>query len=120
MLLGNIDVLMLSQYNDEAVAAVGLANQLIMVGLMVLGIVSLGSSIQLMQLAGTTKHDYLKSIIRHSVYLNVFISMALAIIFIAFGRIFLAWIQTPVELIDSAYLYLGIVGISLIFQSTND
>eukprot|EP00130_Batrachochytrium_dendrobatidis_P008563 XP_006683438.1 hypothetical protein BATDEDRAFT_93200 [Batrachochytrium dendrobatidis JAM81] len=117
MLLGNVDVLMLSQYNDDAVAAVGLANQLIMVGLMILGIVSLGSSIQLMQLAGTKKHEYLKSIIRHSVYLNVFISIGLAAIFIVLGRTFLAWIQTPVELIDSAYLYLAIVGISLIFQS---
>ena len=107
MLLGNIDVLMLSQYNDEAVAAVGLANQLIMVGLMALGIVSLGSSIQLMQLAGTTKFDYLKSIIRHSVYLNVFISIGLAAIFIVFGRTFLLWIQTPVELLDKSLSIFG-------------
>ena len=47
MLLGNIDVLMLSQYSDAAVAAVGMANQFMTVGLMVLGIVSLGSSVQL-------------------------------------------------------------------------
>ena len=47
MLLGNVDVLMLSQYSDDAVAAVGLSNQIIAVGIMILGIVSLGSSIQL-------------------------------------------------------------------------
>ena len=75
MLLGNVDVLMLSQYSDDAVAAVGLSNQIIAVGIMILGIVSLGSSIQLMQLIGSSKENYIKSIIRNSVYLNVLISI---------------------------------------------
>ena len=60
MLLGNIDVLMLSQYSDEAVAAVGMANQLVMVGLMILGIVALGSSVQLMQLVSSPKRHILE------------------------------------------------------------
>ena len=81
MLLGNIDVLMLSQYSDDAVAAVGLANQLVMVGLMILGIVALGSSVQLMQLVSSTKQQYLKSVIKHSIYLNVMISIGLALVF---------------------------------------
>lgn len=117
MLLGNIDVLMLSQYNDDAVAAVGLSNQILMVGLMILGIVSLGSSIQLLQLVGTTRVTYIKSIISHSVYLNITVSLVLAFIFFCFGRTFLTWIKVPVELLESAYLYLAIVGFSLVFQS---
>ena len=117
MLLGNIDVLMLSQYSDEAVAAVGMANQLVMVGLMILGIVALGSSVQLMQLVSSSKQHYLKSVIKHSIYLNVMISLGLALVFFIFGRRFLTWVQTPVELLDGAYTYLVIVGVSLIFQS---
>ncbi|MGJ9458442.1 MATE family efflux transporter [Oceanobacillus sp. CF4.6] len=117
LLLGNVDVLMLSQYSDEAVAAVGLSNQILMVGLMILGIVSLGSSIQLMQLIGSPRKSYIKSIIRHSVYLNIVISLGLAIIFIVFGRTILSWIQTPAQLLDGAYVYLMVVGISLVFQS---
>ncbi len=117
LLLGNVDVLMLSQYSDEAVAAVGLSNQILMVGLMILGIVSLGSSIQLMQLIGSPRKSYIKSIIRHSVYLNIVISIGLALIFIIFGRTLLTWIQTPAQLLDGAYVYLMMVGISLVFQS---
>ena len=117
MLLGNVDVLMLSQYSDDAVAAVGLSNQIISVGIMILGIVSLGSSIQLMQLIGSSQKNYLTSLIRNSVYLNVFISIGLALVFLVFGRTLLSWIQTPPELLDGAYTYLVIVGISLIFQS---
>ena len=117
MILGNIDVLMLSQYSDDAVAAVGMSNQLVMVGLMVLGIVALGSSVQLMQLVSSTKQQYLKSVIKHSIYLNVIISIGLALVYFIFGRTFLVWIQTPAQLLDGAYTYLVIVGVSLIFQS---
>ena len=88
MLLGNIDVLMLSQYSDDAVAAVGMANQLVMVGLMVLGIVALGSSVQLMQLVSSSRQQYLKSVIKHSIYLNVIISTCLALVFLFWANDF--------------------------------
>lgn len=117
MLLGSIDVLMLSQYSDASVAATGLSNQLINVGLMILGIASLGSGILLMQTAGTRKVDEVNLIIRHGVYLNVIISATMAIVFLVFGRLLLQWIQTPEELVGSAYSYLAIVSVSLIFQS---
>ena len=117
MILGNIDVFMLSQYSDDAVASVGMANQLVMVGLMVLGIVALGSSVQLMQLVSSPEQQYLKSVIKHSVLLNIIISSCLGVLFFLFGRIILTWIQTPADLVNDAYTYLVIVGISLIFQS---
>lgn len=117
MLLGSIDVLMLSQYNDSAVAATGLSNQLINVGLMILGIASLGSGILLMQTAGTRKLKEVNLIIRHGVYLNVYISIMMAVVFLVFGRLLLQWIQTPEDILGSAYSYLAIVSVSLIFQS---
>lgn len=117
MLLGSIDVLMLSQYSDASVAATGLSNQLINVGLMILGIASLGSGILLMQTAGTRDKQEVSMIIRHGVYLNVMISITMSVVFLVFGKLLLTWIQTPKELIDSAYSYLAIVSLSLIFQS---
>lgn len=117
MLIGNIDVLMLSKYSDDAVAAVGMSNQLVSIGLMILGIVSIGSSVQLLQLVSSTKQQYLKSIIKHSIYLNLIISLGIALLFLKFGRLFLEWIHTPPELISGANTYLVIVGFSLIFQS---
>lgn len=117
MLLGSIDVLMLSQYSDASVAATGLSNQLINVGLMILGIASLGSGILLMQTAGTRKNSEVNLIIRHGVYLNVYISLAMAAAFLIFGQQLLRWIQTPEAILSSAYSYLAIVSVSLIFQS---
>lgn len=117
MLLGNIDVLMLSQYNDASVAATGLAGQLINIGLMVLGIASLGSGILLMQIAGTDRIEETRSLIRHGVYLNALIASAMTLVFLILGKSLLAWIQTPKDLVDDAYIYLTIVSVSLIFQS---
>lgn len=117
MLLGSIDVLMLSQYSDASVAATGLSNQLVNVGLMILGIASLGSGILLMQTAGTRQVKEVNLIIRHGVYLNVYISLAMTVVFLVMGRLLLRWIQTPADILDSAYTYLAIISTSLIFQS---
>lgn len=117
MLLGSIDVLMLSQYSDASVAATGLSNQLVNVGLMILGIASLGSGILLMQTAGTRQVKEVNLIIRHGVYLNVYISVAMTVVFLVMGRLLLRWIQTPADILDSAYTYLAIISTSLIFQS---
>ena len=112
MLLGNIDVLMLSQYNDASVAATGLAGQLINIGLMVLGIASLGSGILLMQIAGTDRTEETRSLIRHGVYLNALIASAMTLVFLVLGKSLLAWIQTPKDLVNDAYIYLTIVSVS--------
>ena len=55
LLLGNMDVLMLSQYSDNSVAAVGLANQIIIVTTMIYGFVNIGTTIQLTQLSSSGK-----------------------------------------------------------------
>lgn len=117
MLVGNVDVLMLSQYSDQAVAAVGMANQLMMVAMMVLGIVSLGSAIILMQIVIAEEEAKIGTVIHHGMWLGLLVSFVMALLFISGGKTFLSWIQTPKELIDQAYIYLSIVSLSLIFQS---
>ena len=44
---------MLSQYSDNSVAAVGLANQIIVVTTMIYGFINIGTTIQLTQLSST-------------------------------------------------------------------
>lgn len=45
MLIGNVNVYIFSLYNDQVVAAIGLADQVLVIGTMAMGIVSLGSTI---------------------------------------------------------------------------
>lgn len=117
MVLGNIDVVMLSQYSDSAVAATGLANQLINVGLMVLGVASLGSGILLMQAVGGKDSKQVVAIIQNSLFLSFLIAVVMAVLFSLCGKQLLIWIQTPPPLQAHAYQYLVLIALSLIFQA---
>lgn len=116
-LIGNVDILLLSRYSDDAVAAVGIANQIIVIGAMILSVVSIGTLILLSQLYGASNKDKTKLVIKNSIYLNLAISFVLFIFLNVFGEKFLELIQTPDNLNEYANTYLKIVGFSLIFQS---
>jgi len=62
MLLGNIDVWMLSQYSDDAVAAVGVANQLMGMSTTIFGFVSAGAAIIIAQYIGAKKAEDAKRV----------------------------------------------------------
>lgn len=115
-LIGNIDVLLISQYSDKAVAALGVAGQILVIGTMILGIVSIGTTILLTQLSSSKKQGMIENIIVNSVYLNIGISVILFLAIYFQGYNMLKLIQTPNELLDMAYSFLKIVGFSLIFQ----
>ena len=117
LLLSNIDVLMLSQYSDHAVAAVGMSNQMLGIAFMLTGIITIGCSIQLYQMHKEKHFQQVTKVINHIFYLTLFLSIVVSIVFWVFGRHLLQLMQTPDELIDSAYQYLTIVGVSLVFQS---
>ena len=55
MLMGNADTLMLSQYSDDAVAAVGVANQLLSILIVMFGFVAMGSGIVVAQYIGANE-----------------------------------------------------------------
>lgn len=52
MLMGNADVLMLSQYSDDSVAAVGVANQILFMLIVMFGFIATGTSILVAQYLG--------------------------------------------------------------------
>lgn len=62
MLLGNIDVLMLSQYSDDAVAGVGVANQMMGMTVTMFGFISAGAAIIISQYIGAKKAEDAKQV----------------------------------------------------------
>lgn len=55
MIMGNLDTLMLSQYSDDAVATVGVSNQLLSVIIVMFGFIASGTSILIAQYLGANK-----------------------------------------------------------------
>lgn len=117
MLIGNVNVFLLSLYTDQAVAATGLADQVLSIGTMAMGIVSLGSAILYLQNAGDKRLPYIQGITRQTLALNIILALSLVLITTTLGDNIMRWMQTPGELQSIAVLYLRIVSASLLFQS---
>ncbi len=117
MLLGNVDIFLLSKVEDSAVASVGMAKQLLTISTMVLGIVTLGSTILFLNYSNNPDKEKMQSIIRQGIFLNLTLSIILFITIILFGNSLLLLIKTPTEIIETSKIYLYIVGFGLLFQS---
>lgn len=116
-LMGNIDTALLSLIGDDAVAAVGMANQILVVSTMILGVVPLGGSIILNQLYHHQDSAKKHTIINNMFALNVVISLVVSGFLVANSKLLLTWLQTPAKLFNYGISYLVIVAISLLFQS---
>ena len=84
MLLGNIDVLMLSQYSDEAVAGVGVANQLMGMSITMFGFVSAGAAVVISQYIGARKTKEAKKVSLVAIILSLMFGLLVSLFFVLF------------------------------------
>ncbi|MGP4041830.1 MATE family efflux transporter [Gracilibacillus sp. D59] len=110
MLMGNADTLMLSQYSDHSVAAVGVSNQVLSVVIVMFGFVAAGASILVAQNLGADQPKTAGKIAVTSISLNLWFSLGLSIILFVFSDFILRLMDLPAELMDDASTYMNIVG----------
>lgn len=116
MLIGNVNVFLFSLYDDRFVAAIGLADQVLAIGTMALGIVSLGSIVLLLRHASDDEVDLVQQISRQSFILIFLLSVIIGLIFIPFAQFIMNLLQAPENLLPLSVAYLRLVSLSLIFQ----
>ncbi|MEQ6388222.1 MATE family efflux transporter [Bacillaceae bacterium S4-13-58] len=114
MLMGNADTLMLSQYSDNAVAAVGVSNQILSVIIVMFGFVATGAAILVAQNLGADREKEAGTIAMTSLGLNLWFSLALSIGLFVFSEQILGIMDLPKELMGEASVYMNVVG-GLIF-----
>ncbi|MFC0189165.1 MATE family efflux transporter [Fictibacillus aquaticus] len=110
MLMGNADTLMLSQYSDHSVAAVGLTNQILSIVIVMFGFIATGTSVVIAQAVGAKNYKTAEETIILSIAANLVFGLLLSAVLYFFGGVFLSWVQTPPELMAEAKSYLYIVG----------
>ena len=117
MMLGAVDTIMLSQYSDDAVAAVGVVNQLVMFSFLIFEVINLGTSVLCSQYLGAKLHNKVVQVVGVSLLLNVFIGLSVSAI-LYFGAPFLLHLM---GLRDSLMVYgvsyMEIVGAFAFFQA---
>ncbi|CAG7653345.1 MATE family efflux transporter [Paenibacillus allorhizosphaerae] len=117
MLMGTADTLMLSSVSDQAVSAVGVANQYIFIAILVLEVIGNGASIVVAQYIGARKPIEAARISAISVTLNLMIGLTLSALFIVLGKPLLRAVHLQGDVLAYAESYLVIVGGGLFLQA---
>ncbi|WP_406687420.1 MATE family efflux transporter [Rossellomorea vietnamensis] len=110
MLMGNADTLMLSQYSDDSVAAVGVSNQILSLIIVMFGFVATGTAILVAQHLGADENRMAGEVSIVSIAVNLLFGLLLSIALVFFSKPILSSMDLPRSLMDEASSYLKIVG----------
>ena len=116
-LMGATDTFMLSQYADEAVAAVGVANQLITFAFLVFQIINIGTSVMCSQYIGAGKRRKMEQVTAMALLLNIVAGIVISIILSAGAPLLLGWMGLKEDLMQYGLPYMQLVGAFAFFQA---
>lgn len=117
MSVGIIATLILSGYSDQAVAGVGVANQIMNIFILIFNVTAIGATILIGQNLGANEIKAARSYARSAFGLNFWIGIAMTIVVVIFGGIFLKFYGLSGEVYDYAYTFLAVTGLSLCIEA---
>lgn len=117
MMLGAVDTVMLSQYSDEAVAAVGVVNQLVMFAFLIFEIINMGTSVLCSQYLGAKLPHKVVQVVGVSLLLNILIGLGVSAVLYFGAPWLLHMMGLRAELMTYGVNYMEIVGAFAFFQA---
>lgn len=117
MMLGAVDTIMLSQYSDEAVAAVGVVNQLVMFAFLIFEIINMGTSVLCSQYLGAKLPHKVVQVVGVSLLLNILIGLGVSAVLYFGAPWLLHMMGLRAELMTYGVKYMEIVGAFAFFQA---
>lgn len=113
MSIGIIATLILSHYSDQAVAGVGVANQILNIAILVFNITSIGATILIGQNLGANRLDRARQLSRSAFGFNFWVGIIITISILLFGDVFLSIYGLEDDVFPYASTFVKITGISL-------
>lgn len=110
MMLGTVDVFMLSRISDKATGAVGLANEIIYFCILMFGFVGIGTSVAVSQYIGAGREKEASRISALAITLNLIFGILVSLVLVGFGESLLRLLNLDPEQIGIASHYLEIIG----------
>ena len=117
MLLGFIDVYILSQYADLAASSVNTANQTVSIVTIVFQILSTAGAVMISQYLGAKERRSASLVSVLLLTSQVFFGVIVSAVFLLFNRPFLMLVGADGQILDYASRYLSIVGGTMMFQA---
>ncbi|SHH45616.1 MATE family efflux transporter [Clostridium grantii] len=118
LLMGNVNVFMLSHFSDKAVGAVGVSNQIIAMLAVLYNVVAMGTAILITQYLGAENRSMAKKVSQVSLLMNLLFGLICSLIFIVFGQQLLNLIKLPPDMMEYGLIYVRIVGGTSFVQAT--
>ena len=116
-LMGATDTFMLSQYADEAVAAVGVANQLITFAFLIFQIINIGTSVLCSQYLGAGNRLKMEQVTAMALMLNLISGIIISFILSAGAPLLLGWMGLKSDLMQYGLPYMQLAGAFAFFQA---
>jgi len=110
LLMNYVSVFMLGHYSDEAVAATGVASQILTLSVIFYGFLTVGVQILIAQLLGAKKKHLVKKVITNGLVVAFIIGIAMSGIFIVLGDTFLRWLGLSEQLVAVGSPFIKIIG----------
>ncbi len=110
LLMNYVSVFMLGHYSDEAVAATGVASQILTLSVIFYGFLTVGVQIVIAQLLGAKKKHLVKKVITNGLVVAFIIGIAMSGIFILLGDTFLRWLGLSEQLVTVGSPFIKIIG----------
>lgn len=117
MTLGAVDTVMLSRYSDEAVAAVGVANQIVMLCFLVFEVINIGTSVLVSQYLGAGLKERVDRVVGVSLFVNLLIGAFISLLLYVFAPSILRFMGLNNSLLRDGTGYLELVGAFAFFQA---
>lgn len=115
--LGYVDTIMLSNYSDTAVGAIGNANSILSFLTLAFTIISSATGIMVSQYLGAGKKEEMNKIYTVALSFNLVLSFVISAVVFIFSRPLLIAMQIPEVMLNDADSYIKIVGGTIFTQA---
>lgn len=117
ILISNVDTVMLSNYNQNSVGAVGNANQMMFFFIIMFNVIAGATGVVVAQYLGAKKNENMNQIYTLSFAFNMTLGVILSTVVFFFCRNFISLLNVPAEQVADAAKYMKIVGGGLFLQA---
>ena len=117
ILLNNIDTVMLSHYSENAVGAVGNANQVMSLLIIMFNIIATATSVVVAQYLGAKMFDRMNQVYTLALVVNLFFGIILCGGLVLFKHSLMNLLHVSGEMMPDALMYINIVGGGLFVQA---
>ena len=119
ILIGTVDTFMVSHVSDGAVAALGVANQFVVLALICFNFIGIGASVVITHHVGAGDRKGAEKIVTTAIAVNTWVGLLVGVIAISFTANLLRLMQLPETLMVYAQPFLFWMGATLFMEAMN-